>query len=100
MNASPSPALLLEAFPRARVLVLGDVMLDRYTYGTVDRVSYEAPIPVLAVRRAEAMLGGAGNVARNVAALGAGVVLIGLIGDDADGAELRGLLAAEPRITD
>jgi D-beta-D-heptose 7-phosphate kinase/D-beta-D-heptose 1-phosphate adenosyltransferase len=70
----PAPTAAHPAgFGRARVLVLGDVMLDRYVYGAVERVSYAAPIPVLAVRREEAMPGGAGNVA----GLGATAILIG-----------------------
>ncbi len=76
-----------------RVLCLGDVMLDRYVYGEVSRVSPEAPIPVCRVTDERAMLGGAGNVARNLAALGAGIEFITVIGDDAAGAEIAGLLA-------
>src|SRR3954454_14539348 len=84
----PAPTAAHPAgFGRARVLVLGDVMLDRYVYGAVERVSYAAPIPVLAVRREEAMPGGAGNVA----GLGATAILIGLVGEDAAGATLAGL---------
>ena len=85
---------LLPLLPRARVLCLGDVMLDRFTYGRVERVSPEAPIPVLRVERQEAMLGGVGNVARNVVALGARALLVGVVGDDAAGAEVRAQAAA------
>ena len=63
---------LVERLARARVLVLGDVMLDRYVYGTVDRMSPEAPIPVVRLERVIAMTGGAANVARNIAASGHG----------------------------
>ncbi|MCW5751231.1 MAG: D-glycero-beta-D-manno-heptose-7-phosphate kinase [Alphaproteobacteria bacterium] len=80
----------------ARLLVAGDVMLDRYVHGTVERISYEAPIPIVSIAREESMPGGAGNVARNVAALGARVVLVGLVGEDAAGGELARALAGEP----
>ncbi|MFY8207830.1 MAG: D-glycero-beta-D-manno-heptose-7-phosphate kinase, partial [Caulobacter sp.] len=88
-------AHLPRAFAGKTVLVLGDVMLDRFIYGAVDRISPEAPVPVIAVEKETAMLGGAGNVARNVAALGAKAVLIGLIGQDEAGAALRGMIDAE-----
>lgn len=88
----------VENLGRVRVLCLGDVMLDRYVYGDVERISPEAPIPVFQIKRETAMPGGAGNVARNIAALGASTRLIGVGGDDAAGAELRELLAAEPRV--
>ena len=80
------------SFAGLRVLVLGDVMLDRYVYGAVTRMSPEAPIPVLAIERETAMPGGAGNVALNIAALGGSAVLVGLVGDDAAGRELHDLL--------
>ncbi len=83
----------VEALRGARVLCLGDVMLDRYVTGEVSRVSPEAPIPVCRVTGERAMLGGAGNVARNLAALGATTVFITVIGDDAAGAEVAGLVA-------
>jgi D-beta-D-heptose 7-phosphate kinase / D-beta-D-heptose 1-phosphate adenosyltransferase len=86
---------LIDALPDVRVLCVGDVMLDRYVYGTVERVSPEAPIPVLRVERETAMLGGAGNVIRNVLALGSRARLIATVGDDAAGATARRLLAAE-----
>ena len=63
-------------FRRARVLVVGDVMLDRYWFGEVNRISPEAPVPVVRVARSDERLGGAANVARNVAALGAQAVLM------------------------
>ncbi len=74
-----------------RILVLGDVMLDRFVYGPVDRISPEAPIPVVRADRQEHMLGGAGNVARNLTALGFSCTLIGAIGDDEAGAIVRQL---------
>lgn len=79
--------------------VIGDVMLDRYIYGGVDRVSPEAPIPVMRVEREQAMLGGAGNVARNLSALGATTTLVGVIGDDADGAAIVAAVEALPRVS-
>ena len=85
---------LIEKLSQARVLVIGDVMLDRYVYGRVERVSYEAPIPVLAITREERMPGGAGNAARNAAALGAHTILVGLMGDDVPGVELRTAITA------
>ncbi len=89
---------LVERLGKARVLVLGDVMLDRYVYGSVDRMSPEAPVPVLRQESQRAMAGGAGNVARNVAAFGGKVVLIGLVGDDDAGRELAAMLDDEPGI--
>ena len=75
------------------VLCIGDVMLDQYVYGEVERVSPEAPIPILNVRRRTHAIGGAGNVACNIAALGAVAHLVAVVGDDASGAEVRELLA-------
>jgi D-beta-D-heptose 7-phosphate kinase/D-beta-D-heptose 1-phosphate adenosyltransferase len=76
----------------ARVLCVGDVVLDRFIYGEVERISPEAPIPVLSVRRRETMLGSAGNVVHNIASLGASPHLIALIGDDDAGGEVVQLL--------
>lgn len=80
--------------PQARVLVIGDVMLDRYWFGRVERISPEAPVPVVHVVSEEERLGGAANVARNIGALGARVSLIGLVGADDNGQAVRALLAA------
>ena len=77
-------------FSRATILCLGDVMLDRLAYCDTERISPEAPVPVLLLQRTRSMLGGAGNVARNIAALGGTAVLVGLIGQDAAGAEPAG----------
>ncbi|MDA0674900.1 MAG: D-glycero-beta-D-manno-heptose-7-phosphate kinase [Proteobacteria bacterium] len=82
---------LVESLPRARVLCVGDVMLDRFVHGAVERISPEAPIPVLRVQREAIMLGGGGNVARNLNALGAGCVFVSAVGDDDAGRELAGL---------
>lgn len=78
----------------ARVLCIGDVMLDHYVYGEVGRVSPEAPVPVLAVDSETRTLGGAGNVVRNLAALGAGFSFISVVGNDDAGREVQNLLAA------
>jgi D-beta-D-heptose 7-phosphate kinase/D-beta-D-heptose 1-phosphate adenosyltransferase len=80
------------------VLCVGDLMLDDFVYGEVARISPEAPAPVIAVRRSEMVIGGAGNVARNIASLGAHCVFVGLIGEDDAGRTLKAALAAEPRI--
>ena len=80
---------------RARVLVVGDVMLDRYLFGDASRISPEAPVPVVLVRREESRPGGAANVARNCAALGAQAQLLSVIGADEYGARLADLVAAE-----
>src|SRR5580693_2864117 len=89
----------VEAFGRARVLVLGDVMLDRYVYGAVERISPEAPVPVLKTDHERVVPGGAANVARNIAALQGRVVLVGLIGADAAGVALRSALSGSDTIT-
>jgi len=89
---------LLDSFHRTRVLVFGDVMLDRFIYGSVERISPEAPVPVMAIERTAAMLGGAANVARNVATLGGQVTLLGVVGADAAAGELRQQLATLPTI--
>jgi len=89
----------IESLAGARVAVIGDVMLDRYVYGDVERVSPEAPIAVLGVNHERTMPGGAGNVARNVAALGAEATLVALRGEDEAGREIELLLAGEERLT-
>ena len=89
---------LLDRLSSARIVIVGDVMLDRFVYGDVERVSPEAPVPVLGIRREEAMLGGAGNVARNASALGASVKIIGLCGDDDAGHAVANLLSELPGV--
>jgi rfaE bifunctional protein kinase chain/domain len=79
---------------KARILVVGDVMLDRYWFGEVSRISPEAPVPVVKVERTEERLGGAANVARNIAALGAQAGLLSVVGTDEAGQTLGKLLAA------
>jgi rfaE bifunctional protein kinase chain/domain len=86
---------LLRNIRDTRVLVVGDAMLDRYWYGGVERISPEAPVPVVAVSRADERPGGAANVARNVRALGANCRLLSITGDDAEAASLEKLLHAE-----
>lgn len=89
---------LLPRFQTARILCVGDIMLDHFVYGTVERISPEAPIPVLKVNRETEMLGGAGNVARNIAALGAKATLIAVVGDDLPGHAIARLIRDEPNI--
>src|SRR5579864_2031516 len=86
------------AMVRQTVLCIGDLMLDEFVYGEVSRISPEAPAPVITAKRSETNIGGAGNVARNIAALGAKCIFVGLIGEDAAGAELKTALAREPLI--
>lgn len=95
---NPSLADILSSLAGARVAIIGDVMLDRFIYGDIARISPEAPVPVLKYDHAREMLGGAGNVAANAQALGAGVVLIGLVGDDAAGATVRRLAGSAARL--
>jgi rfaE bifunctional protein kinase chain/domain len=90
----------MSTVPRARlaganVLVVGDAMLDRYWFGAVDRISPEAPVPVVRVHREEERLGGAANVARNVRTLGAQAALLTVLGDDEPARKLESLLAGE-----
>ena len=85
---------IVRAMGDARVLVIGDVMLDQFTIGRVTRISPEAPVPVVSYERDEYRAGGAANVAMNVRALGATVELIGLVGEDPAATQLRELLAA------
>ncbi|MGB3447894.1 MAG: D-glycero-beta-D-manno-heptose-7-phosphate kinase [Xanthobacteraceae bacterium] len=80
------------------VLCIGDIMRDEFVYGEVSRISPEAPAPVIAVQRSESNVGGAGNVARNIAALGARCIFVGLVGDDEAGRALQSALAEEARI--
>lgn len=83
---------VLTAVASSRVLVVGDVMLDRYWFGEVNRISPEAPVPVVKVERTEERLGGAANVARNARALGASVTLLSVVGHDEPGQRLAGML--------
>jgi rfaE bifunctional protein kinase chain/domain len=85
---------LIRAFAGSRVLVIGDLILDRYVWGNTDRISPEAPVPVVRVDRESSMLGGAGNVARNLSSLGAQVELVSLTGEDEAAGEIRRLCDA------
>jgi D-beta-D-heptose 7-phosphate kinase/D-beta-D-heptose 1-phosphate adenosyltransferase len=85
-------------FTGARVLCLGDVMLDRFVHGRIERISPEAPIPIMTISKETAMLGGAGNVARNVVALGGHASLVAVVGDDAPGREITRLMAETERL--
>ncbi len=84
---------LFTDFTNTRVAILGDVMLDTYWWGSVDRISPEAPVPVVVLKKKELRVGGAANVALNTASLGAKTTMISVIGQDADGEALVGLLA-------
>jgi D-beta-D-heptose 7-phosphate kinase/D-beta-D-heptose 1-phosphate adenosyltransferase len=88
-------AAYIERFESARICVLGDIMLDRYFWGEVERISPEATVPVVRVSRKSARLGGAANVAANLRALGVGVMLAGSIGDDRAGHEVLDLLRSQ-----
>jgi D-beta-D-heptose 7-phosphate kinase/D-beta-D-heptose 1-phosphate adenosyltransferase len=83
---------ILQRSSACRVLVLGDLMLDRYVWGRTERISPEAPVPVVQVERQSTMLGGAGNVVRNLVSLGAQVDVVATVGDDAPARELHRLL--------
>src|SRR6266446_8273507 len=88
----------LKLMSKQTVLCVGDLILDDFVYGEVSRISPEAPAPVLAVTRNDLMIGGAGNVARNIAALGAHCVFLGVVGEDDASRTLMRALAAEPLI--
>jgi len=89
---------LLENVCRARVVVIGDLILDEYVMGSASRLSPEAPVPVVEVAELRLFPGGAANVAKNAARLGASALLIGVVGDDAEGERLKSLLSGEPRL--
>ena len=84
---------VLPDFSHARLLIVGDVMLDSYWYGPTGRISPEAPVPVVHVNKEEVRLGGAGNVAANTAALGVKTVLMGLVGEDESANHMQQLLS-------
>lgn len=91
---SPDALHDLEAFPRLRILVIGDVMLDEYIWGDVQRISPEAPVPVVEIRRRTFSPGGAANSAANIVSLGGQVELGGVIGEDDSGRHVRELLTS------
>jgi D-beta-D-heptose 7-phosphate kinase / D-beta-D-heptose 1-phosphate adenosyltransferase len=94
----PDLAAAVRRLAHTNVLVIGDVMLDRYTYGDVSRISLEAPVPILAIEREVALPGGAGNVVRNLTALGAATAFISVVGDDQAGSDLTGLIGGQPNV--
>jgi rfaE bifunctional protein kinase chain/domain len=91
---------LIDGFPQARVLVIGDIMLDRYIWGNVSRISPEAPVPVVAKVKETRAPGGAANVALNVVSLGGQAEIVGVLGSDASGEELREILQSSGLPTD
>jgi len=93
-HADTTRMMALPDFAKARVLVVGDVMLDSYWHGAATRISPEAPVPVVQVQQQEVRVGGAGNVAVNVAGLGAQVRLLGLVGNDDAATQLEKILVA------
>ena len=88
----------IDRLVRARGLVVGDAMLDRYIFGRVRRMSPEAPVPVLTMVSEHDEPGGAGNVVHNLCALGAAVAFVSVVGDDSAGAELTGLIGGQPGV--
>ncbi len=83
---------ILDNFKNVKVLVIGDIMLDRYWWGTVKRISPEAPVPVVELQNSTFAPGGAANVAANIAGLGATAILVGAIGNDHEAETLISLL--------
>src|SRR5579864_7368490 len=88
----------LSALAEQTVLCIGDLMLDEFVYGDVARISPEAPAPVIAAKRSEVMIGGAGNVARNLVSLGAKCIFVAVVGDDEAGRTLKKALSKQRRI--
>lgn len=87
--------MMLEKIAQVRLLVVGDVMLDRYWFGDVSRISPEAPVPVVLLEKESSRPGGAANVAANLAGLGLPCRLLGTVGDDAPGRELVAAIASQ-----
>jgi rfaE bifunctional protein kinase chain/domain len=85
----------VESFQKTRLLVVGDVMLDRYWFGDTERISPEAPVPIVQIKRVEERLGGAANVARNGASLGAKIDILGLVGKDEAGSQVEKMLSEQ-----
>lgn len=96
MMSVSGAASRIDQFPRKRVLVVGDLMLDHFIFGGVSRISPEAPVPVVEMTRETEMPGGAGNVAANIASLGAQVSVVGMVGQDGASRRLLSLLQAMP----
>ena len=93
LTPATQPITTAPDLARVRILIVGDVMLDRYWFGDVSRISPEAPVPVVRIEKREERLGGAANVARNAAALGAHCALLGVVGADEAGTQVAQLLA-------
>ena len=91
---------IFEGFKKLNVLVVGDLMIDAYTWGKATRISPEAPVPVVAVNKREARLGGAGNVVMNLVSLGAKPFVVSVVGNDVRGEELKNLLLEQQVATD
>ena len=91
---------ILNSFKEKKVLVLGDLMLDRYLTGQVSRLSPEAPVPVVDIENEYSRLGGAANVGNNIMALGGTPLLIGIVGDDHSGQELKNIMSKQGFVTD
>ena len=94
----PDLAAAVRRLANTSVLVVGDVMLDRYIYGDITRISPEAPVPILSVTREIGLAGGAGNVVRNLTAMGAAVAFISVLGDDQTGSDLTALVGGQPGV--
>lgn len=97
-TTAPELNRILDRLGAVRVLCIGDVMLDRFIYGNVERISPEAPIPIFTATREERMLGGAGNVVRNLLSLGAEASFAAVVGDDAVATQLTGLVGSEKHL--
>ncbi len=82
----------IKGFRSSRVIIVGDIMLDEYQWGRVERISPEAPVPIVSIEKSDCLLGGAGNVARNIKALGGQPYLLSICGDDRNGKDLEKLL--------
>jgi D-beta-D-heptose 7-phosphate kinase / D-beta-D-heptose 1-phosphate adenosyltransferase len=98
MSADPAIADVIDRLGEAHVLCVGDVMLDRFVYGRVERISPEAPIPVFRVEREQSMLGGAGNVVRNLVSIGAQAQFISVVGRDQAGNDVMRLVGDSERL--
>jgi D-beta-D-heptose 7-phosphate kinase/D-beta-D-heptose 1-phosphate adenosyltransferase len=96
--SEPDLEAAIRRLAHTNVLIVGDVMLDRYVYGDVSRISVEAPVPILAIDRELEMPGGAGNVLRNLTALGAAAAFITVVGDDAAGSSLTALVGGHANV--
>ena len=91
---------IFKRFSSLNILIVGDVMVDSYWWGKVERISPEAPVPVCSVKKKENRLGGAANVALNVAAMGAKPIICSVVGDDMEGRILKGLFQEQNINTD